>query len=144
MHLNFLTTQHTQHMNPNFFEKLMLVVIGSLAGILSAGVKIKWEAFANKLGNAQKSALAFDQAVGEEGAALAVADGLMELVGEFVKGDVTDEQKERLNSIAGKIVSLPDANAEEKLETFFHDLVEVKDAGAELVAAQNAPPAEEV
>lgn len=126
-------------MNPTFFEKLMLVVIGSLSAITSATLKAKWEAFANKLGNAQKSGLAFDQAVGEDGAAMQVADGLLELADEFVKGDVSEETKQRLYSIAGKIVSLPDANAEEKLETFFRDLVEVKDAGAELVAEQNNP-----
>lgn len=131
-------------MNPNFFQKIMLVIINSLAGVASLPVREKLEAFTNAQGKVQAAALEFDLAVGEDGAAATVAEGLLELADEFVKGDVTDEDKARLKSIASKIVSLPDANAEAKLEALFDALVEAKDAGAELVAVQNAPPAEEV
>lgn len=131
-------------MNPNFFQKIMLVIIGSLARIMSAPVRTKLESFTNAQGKVQAAALEFDLAVGEDGAAATVAEGLLKLADKFVKGDVSEEDKAEIKSIAAQIVSLPDANAEQKLEALFDALVEAKDAGAELVAVQNAPPAEEV
>jgi hypothetical protein len=127
-----------------FFQKIMLMLIDGLSGVLSETAKAKLEAFTNTSGELQKASLEFDKAVGEDGAAIQVAEGVLELADELTGNrDLTDDDKARLIAIAGKIVDLPDENAETKLEALFAALLNAKDAVAELVAELNDPTVEE-
>ncbi len=126
-----------------FFEKIMLILIAGLSGVLSATAKAKLEAHTTASGDLQKASLEFDEAVGEDGAAIQVAEGVLELADELTGSrDLTDADKARLSAIAKKIVDLPDENAETKLESLFDALLNAKDTLAELVAELNTPTVE--
>lgn len=130
-------------MNTKFFLKIQTLVATILSGVVSETKRAAIIAYDEAKARVAEASLAFDEAVnGEldengESPATRVADGMIDLVGEFAPGDVTQEQKDRLKDIAKRIVDLPDDNAEEKLETLIKTLIDAKDAGYEMVAALN-------